>query len=80
MSNQWIQIKSPATVANMVCGFDILGFAVESPYDEMEMRIVPRAAGQTAAEAIKIINIDAYNLPTEPEKNVAGAALIALLS
>ncbi len=79
MSNQWIQIKSPATVANMVCGFDILGFAVESPYDEMEMRLVPRAAGQTNAEAIKIINIDAYNLPTEPEKNVAGAALIALI-
>ena len=79
MSNQWIQIKSPATVANMVCGFDILGFAVESPYDEMEMRLVPRATGQTASEAIKIINIDAYNLPTEPEKNVAGAALIALI-
>ncbi len=77
--NQWIQIKSPATVANMVCGFDILGFAVESPFDEMEMRLVPRAAGQSAAEAIKIINIDAYNLPTEPEKNVAGAALIALI-
>jgi homoserine kinase len=77
--NQWIQIKSPATVANMVCGFDILGFAVDCPYDEMEMRIVPRVAGQSAAEAIKIINIDAYNLPTEPEKNVAGAALIALI-
>lgn len=77
--NHWIKIKSPATVANMVCGFDILGFAVESPYDEMEMRLVPRAAGQTIAEAIKIFNIDSYNLPTEPEKNVAGAALIALI-
>jgi homoserine kinase len=77
--NQWIQIKSPATVANMVCGFDILGFAVENPYDEMEMRLVPRAAGQSIVDAIKIINIDEYNLPTEPEKNVAGAALIALI-
>ena len=77
--NQWIQIKSPATVANMVCGFDILGFAVENPYDEMEMRLVPRAAGQSIVDAIKIINIDDYNLPTEPEKNVAGAALIALI-
>ena len=77
--NQWIKIKSPATVANMVCGFDILGFAVERPYDEMEMRLVSRAPGQTAADAIKIINIDDYNLPTEPEKNVAGAALIALI-
>lgn len=77
--NHWINIKSPATVANMVCGFDILGFAVENPYDEMEMRLVPRAAGQSITEAIKIINIDAYNLPTDPEKNVAGAALIALI-
>ena len=41
--NQWIKIKAPATVANMVCGFDILGFSVNDPYDEMEMRIVKRA-------------------------------------
>ncbi len=70
--NQWIKIKAPATVANMVCGFDILGFAVNNPYDEMEMRLVNKAG-------ITIINIDDYNLPTDPEKNVAGAALIALM-
>jgi homoserine kinase len=74
--NQWIKIKAPATVANMVCGFDILGFAVNNPYDEMEMRLVPLVQGQAA---ITIINIDDYNLPTDPEKNVAGAALIALI-
>jgi homoserine kinase len=74
--NQWIKIKAPATVANMVCGFDILGFAVNDPYDEMEMRLVQRAAGQAA---ITIINIDSYNLPTDPEKNVAGAALLAMI-
>jgi homoserine kinase len=75
-SNQWIKIKAPATVANMVCGFDILGFAVNDPYDEMEMRIVNRAVGQAA---ITIINIDDYNLPTDPELNVAGAALLAMI-
>lgn len=74
--HQWIKIKAPATVANMVCGFDILGFAVCNPYDEMEMRLVPRAEN---VPAITIINIDEYNLPTQPEKNVAGAALLALL-
>jgi homoserine kinase len=74
--NQWIKIKAPATVANMVCGFDILGFAVNSPYDEMEMRWMPRADNEPS---ITIINIDHYNLPTEPEKNVAGAALLAFL-
>ena len=74
--NQWIKIKAPATVANMVCGFDILGFAVNNPYDEMEMRLVNRTAGQAV---ITIINIDDYNLPTDPEKNVAGAALLAMI-
>jgi homoserine kinase len=74
--NQWIKIKAPATVANMVCGFDILGFAVHSPYDEMEMRWMTRAEN---GPSITIINIDEYNLPTDPEKNVAGAALIAFL-
>ena len=74
--NQWIKIKAPATVANMVCGFDILGFAVNSPYDEMEMRWMSRADNEAS---ITIINIDNYNLPTDPEKNVAGAALIAFL-
>ncbi len=74
--NQWIKIKAPATVANMVCGFDILGFAVNDPYDEMEMRLVERAPN---GANIIIINIDDYNLPTDPEKNVAGAALIALI-
>lgn len=74
--NQWIKIKAPATVANMVCGFDILGFAVNNPYDEMEMRLVHLAAGQAS---ITIINMDDYNLPTDPEKNVAGAALLAMI-
>jgi homoserine kinase len=80
--NQWIKIKAPATVANMVCGFDILGFAVNNPYDEMEMRLVKRENEDNSAaiaSAIKIINLDNYNLPTDPEKNVAGAALIALI-
>jgi homoserine kinase len=74
--HQWIKIKAPATVANMVCGFDILGFAVNNPYDEMEMRLVPKQAG---AASITIINVDDYQLPTDPEKNVAGAALLALI-
>jgi homoserine kinase len=74
--NQWIKIKAPATVANMVCGFDILGFAVNNPYDEMEMRLVYLTAGQSS---ITIINMDDYNLPTDPEKNVAGAALLAMI-
>jgi homoserine kinase len=67
-----IVVHVPATVANMVCGFDVLGFAVNDPYDIMELRI-------TNEPGIVIRNNDAYNLPTDPNKNVAGAALQALL-
>ena len=70
--NQWIKIKAPATVANMVCGFDILGFAVSSPYDEMEMRWMARAENEAS---ITIINIDEYNLPTDPEKKCGRCGL-----
>ncbi len=67
-----ITIHAPATVANMVCGFDVLGFAVNEPYDEMHISFQEEAG-------ITIINEDEFNLPTEPELNVAGAALIAML-
>ena len=69
---QIIHIEAPATVANMVCGFDILGFAVKAPYDEMNIRF-------RNEPGILIVNEDEYNLPTDPEKNVAGAALLAMM-
>ncbi len=56
----------------MVCGFDVLGFAVNDPYDKMSICF-------TDKPGITIINEDAYGLPTDPEKNVAGAALLAML-
>ena len=67
-----VTIHSPATVANMVCGFDVLGFAVNDPYDEMHICFADK-------RGITIINTDEYNLPTQPEMNVAGAALLAML-
>lgn len=67
-----VTVHAPATVANMVCGFDVLGFAVNEPYDEMHIRLMDEPG-------VKIINLDSYNLPTEPALNVAGAALLAML-
>lgn len=67
-----ITIHSPATVANMVCGFDVLGFAVHEPYDIMHIELMQEPG-------IIIINEDNFNLPTDPLQNVAGAALIALI-
>jgi homoserine kinase len=65
-------IKSPGTVANLVCGFDILGLALKEPYDIMEFEL-------TKQPGVIIENRDAYNLPTDPEKNVAGVVLLAAL-
>lgn len=68
----FIKIHSPGTVANLVCGFDILGLALKEPYDIMEFRL-------TDEPGVRIQNRDSFQLPTEPEKNVAGVVLLAAL-
>lgn len=70
--DQVIRVNCPATVANLVCGFDILGMALNAPQDTIEMRLLDR-------KEIIIRHSDHYDLPTEPARNVAGAALIDLL-
>jgi homoserine kinase len=67
-----VTVYPSGTVANMVCGFDVLGFALEEPCDKMTLRLIPE-------KTVRIIHHDNYNLPTQPEKNVAGVALLALL-
>ena len=67
-----VSVLAPATVANVVCGFDIMGFALEEPNDLMTMRLI-------SEKSVKIIHQDDFNLPCEPEKNVAGATLLAIL-
>ncbi len=68
-----VSVRSPATVSNVVCGFDCLGFALEEPFDEMTVRRID-------AREVSIINRDNYGLPTDPAKNVAGVALQALMN
>lgn len=66
-----IKVLAPATVANLVCGFDILGMALSDPQDIMEVSLIDEPV-------IKIKHADDYDLPVEPAKNVAGASLLAL--
>ena len=65
-------MSSPASVANVVCGFDCLGFALSEPCDEMIIRLIEK-------KTVRIINRDDFNLPTEPKLNVAGASLLSML-
>ncbi len=67
-----IKVKCPGTVANLVCGFDILGMALNEPYDIMELSLLDEPE-------IIIHNRDNYGLPTEPAKNVAGVVLQSIM-
>ena len=67
-----VRVHAPATVSNVVCGFDCLGFALTSPFDTFDLRKIDE-------RTIRIINQDDFDLPTDPTKNVAGVALQAML-
>lgn len=65
---------APATVANLCCGFDILGVALDFPGDEVEVALV-----ETPGIHIRKITGDKNLLPLEAQKNVAGVAAQKLL-
>lgn len=67
-----IKIFSPATVANVSCGFDVLGFCLDTIGDEMVIK-------KTIKKGIKITKIEGYNLPFKAEENVAGVSALALI-
>lgn len=67
-----VRVYPPATVANLVCGFDVLGMALEAPADMMECRLSTRPG-------LHIQHTDQYGLPNIAEENVAGVALLAML-
>lgn len=69
---QEVTVRVPATVSNVVCGFDCLGFALSEPFDEMTVRKIDEPT-------VKITNLDDFGLPDDPRRNVAGIALLALI-
>ncbi len=67
-----VRVHAPATVSNVVCGFDCLGFALSEPYDELTVSMIREPE-------IRIRHTDDFGLPTDPARNVAGVALRAML-
>ncbi len=65
-----IKVFSPATVANVVCGFDILGFAVNEPGDELYLEL-----SDTPGVFIESIEGDEGKLPLDPDKNTVSACI-----
>ena len=65
---------APATVANVACGFDVMGFAIDGPGDH----VTARFGGEGVT--IERIEGDGGRLPLDPRKNTAGAATASLLA
>ncbi len=65
-----IKVFAPATVANVACGFDVLGFAIEKPGDELVMEL-------TSEKGVVIVDIegDGGVLPRDAKKNSATVAI-----
>jgi homoserine kinase len=74
MSNKEIKVFAPASVANVACGYDVLGFALEKPGDEIIVRFT-----KNVGVHIKAITGTTKQLPLDAEKNTAGGAAIKLL-
>ncbi len=69
-----IKVFASATVANVACGFDVLGFAVSEPGDEIILT-------KNNSEKLRITSIsgDEGQLPYDPEKNTATVVISRLL-
>ena len=68
----YLKLFSPATVANVSCGFDSLGFAVDDIGDEMTFTKTPQ-------KVVEITNITGANLTYDVDKNAAGAVVKKML-
>ncbi len=72
ISKTTVTVASPGTVANLVCGFDVLGLCLDEPADEMTVTLIDE-------KQVRITSADGYQLPTDPMQNTAGAPLIEML-
>ncbi|MAJ51129.1 MAG: homoserine kinase [Flammeovirgaceae bacterium] len=68
-----IKVFAPATVANVGCGYDILGFALEGYGDELIL--TERQDDQLVIKTIQGV----AELPLDPTKNVSTVTISALL-
>jgi homoserine kinase len=67
-----IKLFCPATIANLSCGFDVLGLCLATAGDEMIVR-------KSDVKGVRITKIVGADLPLETENNVAGVAALAML-
>jgi homoserine kinase len=68
-----IKLFAPATVANLSCGFDVLGCCLDGVGDEMII-------SKNSEQKLRITKITGQDLPLEVNANVAGVSAKALLA
>ena len=71
--NKTVKVYAPATIANLVCGFDVLGLCLQEPYDEMRVTL-------NNTNKVIIKSNDGFNLPADPALNTAGAPLLEIMN
>ena len=67
-----IKIFAPATVANLSCGFDVLGCCLDTIGDQMILR-------KNNLNKLRILRITGQDLPLDAENNVATVAIMEML-
>ena len=67
-----IKVFAPATVANLSCGFDVLGCCLDNVGDEMIIK-------KNDLNQLRITKMEGQDLPMEVDQNVAGVAVKAML-
>ncbi len=72
---QRVAVFAPATVANVASGFDVLGFALDSPGDVVTVV-------RTEAKTIRVVSVtgDDGKLPLDPKRNTAAVAAAGVLA
>lgn len=69
-----IQVKGNASVANVSCGFDCIGYAISEPGD-----IITLAKNNTPGIKITMSGFGANSISCDPENNTGGKAILSLL-
>ena len=72
--NRSIKVFAPGTVANVGCGFDVLGFAIHGPGDKIIMRL-----NETKKVSIESITGANGSLSKNANENTASVAVLAML-
>ena len=70
-----IKVKAPATVANLSCGFDVLGVCINKPYDEIEVIKIKEPIVK-----IDVLTSQFDKIPSQPELNTGGVPALKIIN